>query len=282
MAYLSLKETTVYYEVEGDGYPLIFIHGMGLSHLNWRPQVDFFKEKGFKTITFDVRGHGKTAETLPPFKKKNVISQITNDIHQILQHLEIDEGIFLGYSTGTIIAQNFALTFPHMTKGLVLSGAFPKVSNMYLYGKIASSIGLTFLNARSILANSVARSNGKDKNQIEIFRKEAKKVKRKEAIRILKASLAFDCLKQLKEIKVPILVTYGGNETHMMKYRSQYLDYAPTAEVCLLPNVSHATLTKCTEGYNSVLHDFVKNITSYFFSPSKINPTPKAINNSLE
>lgn len=56
MAYLPLKEATIYYEVEGEGKPLVFIHGMGLSHLNWRPQVDFFSKRGFKTITFGCSG----------------------------------------------------------------------------------------------------------------------------------------------------------------------------------------------------------------------------------
>jgi pimeloyl-ACP methyl ester carboxylesterase len=290
--YLPLKEATIYYEVEGQGEPLIFIHGMGLSHVNWRPQVDFFTKQGFKTITLDIRGHGRSTETLEAFKKENIIKQITQDVYQLLKGLDIEQGVFIGYSTGTVLCQDFALTYPGLTKGIVLSGAFPKISNLYLYGKFASSMGLTYMNARKILEKGVARSNGKDEEQINVFRQEAKRVKRKEAIRLLKASFGFDCRKQLKDIQAPILVTYGGNERHMMTYRHDYLRYAPSAEICMFPHVNHATPTKCTDSYNKVLLDFFNQVyekeardqpgQNYFFNPNKINPTPRPINRSLE
>jgi pimeloyl-ACP methyl ester carboxylesterase len=292
MAYLPLKDATIYYEVEGVGDPLVFIHGMGLSHVNWRPQVDFFTQHGFKTITIDIRGHGRSSETLKAYREENIIKQITHDLFKLLEGLDIEKGVFIGYSTGTVNCQDFALTYPDMVKGIVLTGAFPKISNLYLYSKFTGSIGLAYMNARMILERGVARSNGKNKEQISVFRREAKMVRRKEAIRLLKGSLGFDCKEQLKQIQVPILVTYGGNERHMMKYRHDYLTYAPSAEICMFPNVNHATPTKCTESYNKVLLDFFNKIyekddrseaeQDYFLSPNKINPTPSPINKSLE
>lgn len=260
MAYLPLKEVTIYYEVEGEGKPLVFIHGMGLSHLNWRPQVDFFSKRGFKTITLDVRGHGRSTETMSPYKGPSLIKQMTQDIYMLLKSLDIKQSILIGYSTGTTICQDFALTYPQLTKGLVLSGAFAKISNLYLFGKFTAGLGLTYMNIRPLLENGVAKSNGKDEEQIQIFQQEAKKVKRKETIRLLKASLSFNFKEELKKIELPILVTYGGNERHMMKYRHEYLTLAPTAEVCLFPNVNHATPTKCTESYNNVLLDFFQTV----------------------
>jgi pimeloyl-ACP methyl ester carboxylesterase len=285
MAYLPLKDATIYYEVEGQGEPLVFIHGMGLSHLNWRPQVDFFSKRGFKTITLDIRGHGRSTETLPSYKEANIIKQITQDIYKLLKGLDIEQGILIGYSTGTAICQDFALTYPQLTKGLVLSGSFAKISNLYLLGKFTGGLGLSYMKMRPILEKGVARSNGKDKEQIQLFRQEAKKVKRKEAIRLLTASLSFDCREKLKEMEHPILVTYGGNERHMMKYRHEYLTLAPQAEVCLFPNVNHATLTKCTESYNKVLLDFFQTVYhtegNHFLNPNKIKTTPNPINMSL-
>lgn len=286
MAYLPLKDATIYYEVKGQGEPLVFVHGLGLSHLNWKPQVDFFSSRGFKTITLDVRGHGRSTETLSSYKGASLINQITQDIYKLLKGLDIEKGILIGYSTGTAICQDFALTYPQLMKGLVLSGSFAKISNLYLFGKFTGGLGLTYLNMRPLLEKGVARSNGKDKEQIQLFRQEAKKVKRKEVIRLLTASLRFDCREKLKEMEHPILVTYGGNERHMMKYRHEYLTLAPNAEVCLFPNVNHATATKCTESYNKVLLDFFQTVyhkeEDYFLNPKRINPTPNPINKSLE
>ena len=47
-----------YIYIEKDTTPLIFIHGVGLDHQMWNPQIDNLKE--FSTITYDLLGHGKT------------------------------------------------------------------------------------------------------------------------------------------------------------------------------------------------------------------------------
>jgi pimeloyl-ACP methyl ester carboxylesterase len=292
MPYLPLKDATIYYEVEGDGYPIILIHGMGLSHLNWRPQVEYLTQHGYKTITLDIRGHGRSTETLDRHKNANIIKQITEDTFKVLKGLNVHYGIFVGYSTGTVHVQDFALTYPHMAKGIVLTGAFPKIHNLYLFGKFTSSMFLTYLRGRKILENGVARSNGKDNEQISLFRQEAKKVKKKEALRLMKAALRYDCRERLKEISVPMLVTYGGNERHMMTYRQDYLTLAPKAEVCLFPNVNHATPTKCTESYNLVLLDFFESISQnsyvkkdnsdHFLNPNMMHPIPSPMRHNLE
>lgn len=286
MGYIHTEDATIYYEVEGEGFPIVFIHGLGLSHINWRPQVDYFKTRGYKTITLDVRGHGKTQTILDTNKQKPIVQQVCQDIYRVLKQLHVQHCAMVGYSTGTVIAQQFIITYPELVKGLVLSGAFPKISNLYLFGKFAGGFGLTMLNIRTPLEKGVARHNGKNEEQINAFRKEAKKVNRKEAMRLLKDSLFFDCRKQLQKVKQPILVTFGGNERHMMKYRTEYLQLTPKAEVCLFPHVNHSTMTKKTDQYNMVLHDFFNRITNkdhhYFLKPSMINPIPIPINTNLE
>jgi len=287
LPFLTRQDAKIYYEVEGEGYPIVFIHGMGLSHINWREQVKHVTAHGFQSICIDVRGHGQSSATNCSYAEHNPLAQCCMDIVHLMNELEIEHAVMIGYSTGTAIAQQLALTYPEKVKGLFLSGAFPVVNNLYLQGKFRMALFLTQLRARRVLAKSVARSNGKDREQIEQFKKIAIKVNRKEAIRLMKASLLFDCRERLKEITVPMLINYGGNETHMMTYRHDYLTYAPTAEVCLFPHVNHATPTKSTEEYNRVLLDFIQSLElpeqpPYFFNPSSINPTPNPMNTSFE
>ena len=42
--------------------PLVFVHGVGLTHETWKPQLDYFKD--YTTLSYDILGHGKT-----PLKK---------------------------------------------------------------------------------------------------------------------------------------------------------------------------------------------------------------------
>ena len=51
--------TTLYYETHGEGQPLLFIHGLGSSTLDWEFQVAAFSSS-YRVITFDLRGHGQS------------------------------------------------------------------------------------------------------------------------------------------------------------------------------------------------------------------------------
>ncbi|WP_202076677.1 alpha/beta fold hydrolase [Caldalkalibacillus salinus] len=260
MSFLPLEDVTLYYEVQGEGIPLVFIHGMSLSHVTWQPQVNYFKRLGYQTITLDIRGHGRTSATHRKYKHGDIITQITKDVRALLNFLNIDRAIFIGYSTGSVICQQFADMYPECVSGMVLSGAFPKIINSFLYLKFVLPMGLIRLGIKRPLIKGVARANGKDEDQIQAFQQEAKKVNKREALRLLRACLTFDKRDALRNLSCPILVIYGGNERHMMVYRRAYLRYAPTAEVCLIPNVNHATLTKKTEDYNRVILHFFNEI----------------------
>jgi pimeloyl-ACP methyl ester carboxylesterase len=296
MPELIRESAHIYYETEGpdDGYPLIFVHGMGLSHVSWRPQVDAVTAAGYRSITFDIRGHGRSSpdgaaqeETRNEREHtrthvKRIICDITRDLYMIMDRLALGKAILIAYSTGCVIAQQFAIDYPHRTDGLLLSGAFPKASNAYMIGRLAGGIGLAALNLRRLLETGVARSNGKDREQIRIFKDEAQKVSRTATIRILQDTLAFDCRDDLKQLPMPVLVTYGGNERHMMKYRTEYLQLLSGSEVCLFPNVNHAASMKKEDDYNRVLLDFAGRTAHgdnpYFFKPINMNPTPRPTN----
>ena len=45
--------------------PIVFVHGVGLTHEIWKPQIDYFKD--YTTLSYDILGHGKT-----PLKKTNI------------------------------------------------------------------------------------------------------------------------------------------------------------------------------------------------------------------
>lgn len=297
MPYLQNDETSVYYDIQGDqgGFPLIFVHGLGLSHVNWQEEVQFFTEKGYRTLTFDMRGHGDTylknltdQNRLGDHKqaKVSIIEQVTKDLFLLLKKENIHEGIFTGYSLGALVVQKFAATYSDLVRGMILNGAFPKVSNMYMLSKLAGGLGLSYLCLKTPLQYGVALTNAINKAQIKAFRAEAKKVNRKVVIRFLKEALVFDCRDTLPKLKMPIMITYGGKEKFMMTYRHDYLMLGDNVEVVCFPHVNHAVITKKAQQYNAVCLDFVQRIVqhknNYFLNPKMINPTPNPISSSLE
>ncbi len=110
-----INSTRLYYEVMGEGQPLVFLHGFTLDHRMWDNQFYYFS-RYYQCIRFDLRGFGQSA--LPgssPYTYQE-------DIKSLLQSLGITEPVILiGHSIGGQAALNFALRYPHYTKALVLA-----------------------------------------------------------------------------------------------------------------------------------------------------------------
>ena len=97
--------------------PIVFVHGVGLTHEIWHPQLNFFKE--YTTLTYDILGHGKS--TL----NKEIISfnDFSNQIIELIDELKIDQIHLIGFSIGSLIARNFATRFGERLKSLTLLGS---------------------------------------------------------------------------------------------------------------------------------------------------------------
>ncbi|ELK41563.1 alpha/beta fold hydrolase [Brevibacillus agri] len=116
--FLEANGTRFYYEMAGEGEPLLLIHGFNLDNRMWDEQVAALAES-YKVIRFDLRGFGKTPATNLPFT-------LYDDVRAVLAGLGIEKAHVAGLSFGGMVAQEFALVYPQMVKSLVLisSGLF--------------------------------------------------------------------------------------------------------------------------------------------------------------
>ena len=112
-----------YIYVKKDNTPLVFIHGVGLDHQMWKPQIENLNE--FSTITYDLLGHGKT-----PFNKEKLsLGDFSNQLNEILEHLNIDKIHLVGFSLGSLIALDFASNSGDKIDKLILIGTTYKRSS---------------------------------------------------------------------------------------------------------------------------------------------------------
>jgi pimeloyl-ACP methyl ester carboxylesterase len=105
------------YTDEGQGTPLVFVHGFPLSRGVWRKQIDAFRAS-HRAIALDLRGFGES--TTPP--GPTTIVQYAEDLESLLQELATGPVVLIGHSMGGYVALAFARRFPVMLRGLVLVG----------------------------------------------------------------------------------------------------------------------------------------------------------------
>jgi pimeloyl-ACP methyl ester carboxylesterase len=130
--------TNIYYEVEGEGPPLILHHGFALSLEDWREfgYIDSLKNN-YQLILMDARGHGNSDKPHDP--QAYSIENRANDVIAVLDHIKVDMAHFFGYSYGGRLAFELALNNPKRMKSFIVAGIGARGQNPeFLQNRIKS------------------------------------------------------------------------------------------------------------------------------------------------
>ncbi len=90
------KDYSVYYEDLGQGQPVILIHGWPLSSKSWEPQVSALLDAGYRVITYDRRGFGKSGASLDGYD----YNTLTADLEELISNLDLQNVVLVGFSMG--------------------------------------------------------------------------------------------------------------------------------------------------------------------------------------
>ena len=114
MPYCENKGQQLYYEVQGEGRPLFFIHSYLTSIDLWRSQIDHFA-KSYRVIAMDLRGHGQSAISQP-----HSLYDMVDDACTVLDAVGVQRAVWCGLSIGGMISMRAALQCPSRVGGLAL------------------------------------------------------------------------------------------------------------------------------------------------------------------
>ena len=107
------SQNTFYILDKKTDVPIVFIHGVGLNHKIWEPQINVF-ENTF--LAYDILGHGKT-----PLDKENLsFDDFSNQLINLIDELIIRRIHLVGFSIGSLIARNFASKYSDRLESLIL------------------------------------------------------------------------------------------------------------------------------------------------------------------
>jgi 3-oxoadipate enol-lactonase len=121
MPTIQANGQTLYYEVHGEGEPLLLVMGLAADTLAWAMQVPAFSAR-YRTITFDNRDVGQSSMAAGPYE----ITDMAQDTLALADALELESFHLVGVSMGGAIAQEVALAAPDRVRTLTLAMTWPR------------------------------------------------------------------------------------------------------------------------------------------------------------
>jgi pimeloyl-ACP methyl ester carboxylesterase len=122
--YAPVNGIKVYYEVYGEGTPIVLLHGAFYTiDMNWSGLIPELS-KTRKVIAIEMQGHGHT-----PYSDRELsITTLANDVEKVMDYLKIDSADVAGYSMGGSVAYQFAVQSPERLRKLVIISSTYKTS----------------------------------------------------------------------------------------------------------------------------------------------------------
>ena len=104
---MFLKDPGLYYEVHGEGKPLVLLNGIMMNTMSWAEHIPDLKDH-YQVITYDMRDQGQSSRLEEGYR----IDVHAEDLKKLLDHLGLRTANILGVSYGGQVALIFSLKFP--------------------------------------------------------------------------------------------------------------------------------------------------------------------------
>ena len=128
MPYVTVgKENTtkieLYYEDHGSGKPVVLIHGYPLSGASWEKQIPVLLDGGYRVITYDRRGFGKSSQPTEGYS----YDTFANDLRELITQLNLEDFTLVGFSMGGGEIARYLGTYGSngVSKAVIIGGVPP-------------------------------------------------------------------------------------------------------------------------------------------------------------
>lgn len=253
------------------------MHGAGGSSSIWYKQVREFR-KHFNILLLDLRGHGNSKPTLKDaFDDKYTFDSITDDIIEVITHLNIKKSHFIGISLGTILIRNIAERYPEMVESMVMGGAILKLN---FRSQILIRLGIIF---KSIIPYLwlykffafVIMPNSNHRESRSLFVREAKKLYQKEFIRWFKLTSELNPLLRFfrsADIKIPTLYVMGGEDYLFLPSVKKVVQKHAQSSLLMIEHCGHVVNIEQPKIFNKMVVQYILDI-----SKEKMIPIPASV-----
>jgi pimeloyl-ACP methyl ester carboxylesterase len=261
MPAVQIGSHSLHYEISGDGEPLLLLHGLGSSGLDWGEQVPVFSAH-YQVITPDLAGFGRSDKLAGPYS----IAEYAKDIFRLLDHLQIDRCHVLGYSMGGAIAFQMAADNPQRVSSLIILNSLPsfvldnfaKRREYFLRCLVVRLFGMKPL-ARLVTKRLLPKEEHRAVAEKMAARYELND--RKSYLAALKALVGWSVSDRLDVLTVPVLMISADQDYTPVEEKRQYVEQMPNARLQVIRDSRHATPVDQAEVFNKVVLDFLAEVS---------------------
>ena len=257
----DLGDLQLYYEVHGEGPPLLLVSGLGGAAAYWLPNIPAFAAK-HRVIVHDHRGMGQSTHS----KIRYSVDQMTDDLVRLMDHLRIDRAHLVGHSTGGAIGQTLAATRPERLASLVIYSSWTKADPFFKRIFEARRTLLTTAGAAAYVRSTAVFLYPDwwvNRNTALLDEREKVTIPSFPALEIvasrIDAIVAFDRTADLARITAPTLVICAKDDILTPPYFSEELARRiPGAKLQLLDRGGHCASEAAPEAFNAAVLGFLE------------------------
>ena len=265
MPAVKVGDINMYYEIHGNGEPLVLINGLGADISRWFRIIPVLSQK-YQVLAFDNRGAGQTDKPDIPY----TMEMMADDVAGLLEALNIDTAHIFGVSMGGMIAQHLALRHPKMVAGLIL-GCTRCGGPKSVYDSDEASRVLDPELTRTMTAEQRTRAllpflwsqkyieNNPDIVEEQVAAVIAHPVDPIGYTRQKQAADGHDTYDRLAEISAPTLIIAGEDDRLIPVENSHLLaSKIPNAEIVILKKAGHGFTMEAFDESNRTVLDFLR------------------------
>jgi pimeloyl-ACP methyl ester carboxylesterase len=248
------------WESSGTGDPVLFLHGLGGSLLDWEAQVAPFAAK-YRVIRLDVRGHGGSDKPNGRYE----IEEFTSDAVAVLRAAGAGRAHVVGISMGGMIALQLAVDAPGMVRSLVLVNTGPEVKaenaaeRFALWQRRILTRFLSMEKFATILAGRLFPDPGQEAMRAEFRRRwtmNDPRAYRESYLALLRWSVA----DRVHLIREPALVVHAELDYTTLERKERWAKKLPNARMVTIAGGRHAVSMDRAEEFNRVVLEFLDTV----------------------
>ncbi|WP_028986257.1 alpha/beta fold hydrolase [Thermicanus aegyptius] len=255
--HILLNGVKIWVQIEGEGFPLLFLHPPVIAHSVFMNQIRHFKKK-YKVIAFDIRGHGRSEKGEEPL----TYPLIVKDLFALLDQMGEKEAILIGYSAAAMAVLKAALVCPSRIKAGILIGGMAKMDHPSLIRLTRLAGSLAGMGMKRWLAFHFSLGNSANLSHFFRLYSEARMGHSASFREYLDESATYSLVERLTEIQLPILDIQGKKQPAFYPLARTLQENLPQGRLRWIEKAGHQMPLKATDSLNRIMEEYIGEVLS--------------------